>query len=319
MRNCINKNSRYILLWLALGAAACSGEKKEKEPHPSAEQLLQTVSTVTAVGKVVPETGFISVSSPVAGKIEHIKVKEGDPVEKGQLLIQLSAQDAALSIQQSKARSNTLKAQHASDAEDLKAEQVKLQELEQTYQTTLALFNQHAETRERLQQDETAWKQQQLRVQSLTEKIKANKLSQKEQSLEIDLASNTYNDLQVTAAASGILYELNAQLGQTVTMAETLGSIADTSALIVEAEVDELMADKVKVGQEVQLYYVGRREDMGTGTVSYVGAGLMNKSVLYETPGEASDRRVRRIKIKPKSSNAGFLLNAKLECKIAIK
>ncbi len=106
-------------------------------------------------------------------------------------------------------------------------------------------------------------------------------------------------------------------MGQTINGTEELGKIVDKDNIIIEAEVDELFADSVKIGQTVDINFVGKPTVIGKGKIVYVSPTLMNKSILFETANEAEDRRVRRIRIEPKK-NPSLLINSKVECKVKL-
>src|SRR5690606_27940036 len=113
------------------------------------------------------------------------------------------------------------------------------------------------------------------------------------------------------AARSGVLLDFAAKVGQMVTAAEELGKIYNLDSLIVQAEVDELFANDVKQGQQVQIFPLGRKDIYLNGKVAYVAPILSNKSILYETANEGEDRRVRQIKISIEDSK-GWSVNAKV-------
>ena len=112
--------------------------------------------------------------------------------------------------------------------------------------------------------------------------------------------------------------ELNAEVGQSVISNDNLGTMVENHHYLIEAEVDELFADSVQVGQIVEMNMVGKTAVISKGKIIYVSPTLVNKSILFETANEAEDRRVRRIKIEPDNSS-NLLINAKVECRIKIK
>lgn len=305
-----------LLLLLTMEMAACGD--KEPEKQPDTQELLQQVQNVVGVGKVVPADGWTIVSSPVAGRISALHVKEGDSVKKGQTILELDAEEESLSIRQQRERIHALKADEAAARQDLEREEFRLKELEQVYRTSLELFEKKAETREKVQQDESAWKQQELKVMAARTKLQSNQSARKEQQLEIERAQTRYNRLKITAAADGILQEFDPETGGTVTAGTELGRIVNPGNLLIEAEVDELFAEKIKPGQTVSFHHLGRKDLLGEGVIINVSPALSNKSIMYESVGEASDRRVRRFVIKP-GGNTDLLINAKVECQISIQ
>src|SRR5580765_1694607 len=85
-------------IWIALGAVVvvaivglsiAKGAKGEVESVQFAKVRREDVtSRVRAPGKIEPKTQ-VKVSADIMGKVVVLNIKEGDPVKKGQLLLQL--------------------------------------------------------------------------------------------------------------------------------------------------------------------------------------------------------------------------------------
>lgn len=315
MRKITNSLSILSFLVLLLAVVSCKNEKKQKEEEKA--KVSAIYGSVIAIGKVIPEDGWVQISSPVSAEIKEIRVKEGDEVEQGQVLMILKENSEELDVAQSQAQLESLKAAHQTNLSDLAKQDIILQELKSKYETSKALFAKNAETKEKVENDLSNLKQQEELISGLRSQIKANKASEKEQSILICKNKQSLQDYQITAIKKGVIAELNVQLGQTINGTEELGKIVDKDNIIIEAEVDELFADSVKIGQTVDINFVGKPTVIGKGKIVYVSPTLMNKSILFETANEAEDRRVRRIRIEPEK-NPSLLINSKVECKVKL-
>lgn len=315
MRKITNSLSILSFLVLLLAVVSCKNEKKQKEEEKA--KVSAIYGSVIAIGKVIPEDGWVQISSPVSAEIKEIRVKEGDEVEQGQVLMILKENSEELDVAQSQAQLESLKAAHQTNLSDLAKQDIILQELKSKYETSKALFAKNAETKEKIENDLSNLKQQEELISGLRSQIKANKASEKEQSILISKNKQSLQDYQITAIKKGVIAELNVQLGQTINGTEELGKIVDKDNIIIEAEVDELFADSVKIGQSVDINFVGKPTVIGKGKIVYVSPTLMNKSILFETANEAEDRRVRRIRIEPEK-NPSLLINSKVECKVKL-
>lgn len=317
MKHIINNyRSLFFLSALVLLGACSGGTKKQKEPA-SKEELLQTVSTVAAVGKVVPRGGWTLLASAKSGTVVDIAVAEGDRVEKGQVLLRLAASEVPFDVDMAEAQLQRLQVQHKNAVSALKQAEVKLAFLWQQYITSKELYSKKAETKEKVDADYLAWQEQEQARLSLQQQIHAERAVEEEQGISVRKAQQEREDLLVRAANKGIVVELLAKVGQVVASSSELARIADTDSLEIDAEVDELFVDRVKVGQEVSLYSIGSKTLLGKGHITYVGPTLVNKSMLYETANEADDRRVRRITITP-DQVGNLLINAKIDCQINV-
>ncbi len=294
----------------------CKSEKKKKEEQEKAK-VSAVYGSVIAIGKVLPEGGWVQISSPVSAEVKDIMVKEGDEVEQGQVLITLKENKEGLDLAQSQSQLESLKAQHQVNIRDLAKQEIILKELMSKYETSRSLLAKNAETRENVDKDLSNVKQQEVLISGLKSQISANQATEKEQSIVIAKNRQSLKDYQVTAIKKGIVSELNVEIGQTINGTAELGKIVDSENIIIEAEVDELFADSVMIGQTVDINFVGKPTVIGKGKIVYLSPTLMNKSILFETANEAEDRRVRRIRIEPEG-NSALLINSKVECRIKL-
>lgn len=294
----------------------CKNEKKKQEEQEKAK-LSAIYGSVIAIGKVLPEGGWVQISSPISAEVKEIMVKEGDVVEQGQVLMTLKENTEGLDLAQSQSQLESLKAQHQASTKDLAKQEIILKELMSKYETSRSLLAKNAETRENVDKDLSNVKQQEELISGLKSQIRANQATEKEQSIIIAKNRQSLKDYQVTAIKKGIVSELNVEIGQTINGTAELGKIVDNENIVIEAEVDELFADSVMIGQTVDINFVGKPAVIGKGKIVYLSPTLMNKSILFETANEAEDRRVRRIRIEPEG-NSTLLINSKVECRIKL-
>lgn len=314
----MKKITNNITLVLIVSLILISCGQKAKEEVKSNEQILQEVNTVIGIGKVIPAEGWAILSAPISGIIQKIVVQEGDSVQKDELILTLDQNTSALDVQQNQAVLATLQAQNKINGNNLQREKLILTELEEKYRVSQALFHKNAETAENLAQDKNKFLQQQKTVESLQSQINADLIQLKEQELAIKKSQEELGNFEVRAPRAGIVTELTADIGQAVSNTVEIGKIVNQDSILIEAEIDELMANKVQNGQQVVFHTIGRRDSIGTGTIIYTSQILSNKSILYESVGEGEDRRVRIIKIKP-NQKQNLLINSKIECEIKIK
>lgn len=310
-------NNLLVLATALVFVAACKGKKDDEEIKKTNAQILQEVNTVKAVGKVSPAEDWAIISSPSAARIRHIAVQEGDTVVPGQILMSLESGNADLDVDEAQARLMSFQAENKSTSADLRKAQIYAQELKDLYETSRKLFEKQAETAEKVATDYSSWQQQESVVSGLKQKITAQEVAEKEQRISIQKARNQLSDFVIKAPKAGIVTQLSAKVGQSIAIQDELGQIGQTENPIVEAEVDELFANEVQVGQNVQILALGRPDTLAQGIVFYTSPILSDKSILYETANEADDRRVRRIKIRLTDARS-LTINTKVECEIKI-
>lgn len=308
----------YILLTSMLFVALSSCSNKKEEKQLSNKEILEEIKEIKAIGKVVSAKDWTIISSNTSARIKELMIKDGDSVSKGQLLMQLEAGNTDLDVQQAQAQLNSLNKENRTILEDIRKARVYADELKDKYETSKRLYEQDAETKEKMTTDYSNWQQQELTLKGLQQKQQAQQASAYEQQLEIQKAQNTRSDFQIIAASSGVITDLVAKVGQSVQAAMELGKIIDVEQPMVEAEVDELFVNDVKVGQSVLIFPIGRKDQAANGRISYLSPILSEKSILYETANEGQDRRVRKIKIEIEGNNV-LTINSKVDCTIRIR
>lgn len=181
------------------------------------------------------------IRSQVSARVTGISVVEGDSVTAGDVLVVLDAAQQNSRVRQALA---------ALDAAILHEQQA---EAERDRAVSLAA-NVSAVTLENAERDLALATAE---VSRLREVLEQEQLA--------------LPDYRITAPIDGIVLSRSVEPGDLVSPSDILMRLADTSDLHVEAQIDELYADRIKVGQRVWLQLTGRPETL-TGTVSFVAA-----------------------------------------------
>lgn len=312
-------NNFVVAIFVLILLFACQNKNNNAENVKTEEQILQEISHVHAIGKVSPANDWAIISSNnTSERIQDILVKEGDTVKKGQELMLLESGSTELDIMEARAQLHTVQMENKVTIEELRKAQLSAKERETKYQTSQKLFVQNAETQEQVDSDYFAWQQQELEIKALQQKMAVQKASERERLIQIEKAERLLSDSRVLAPTDGIIVELSAKVGQRADHNAELGKIAQVANPIVEAEVDELFANDVRMGQEVYISAMRRNDTLAHGEVFYVSPILSDKSILYEVANEGVDRRVRKIKIRLRDSPS-LAINAKVDCQIKIR
>jgi HlyD family secretion protein len=216
-----------VILVIALAALSC-GKGNKKGAMGSWVEVKKTdlPAEVTATGTVVPRVGAqVKVGPRVSGKLEHLYVKVGDKVEKGQVLAVL-------------------------EQKDLMANALRMEAQVKDADATLAYSKANFQRTSKLYNDGV------VSIDSLDAVKKS--LSSAEAQLNSAKAQFDYSKIQlsyatVTAPISGTIGSVSTQEGETVAAsfsAPTFVTILDLSRLEVDAYVDEVDIGKAVVGQK---------------------------------------------------------------------
>lgn len=284
-----------------------------EEPTPVAAAIQQVVGQA----RIEPEGKVANLSAAVNGIIQSVLKQENETVQKGEVIVVLEHDIEQAKLAQRQSRIHIQAAKIKAYASELDEISVRVANKQKEYNRIAALFGKGAETQQRLDDTETEWNV----LKASYEKAKANLSMAKAEQVEImrekDLAQAELNQRFIKSPANGQLISMNAVPGNSVEPQVGLAEFAPAGKLIARAEVDELFADKIKVGQLALIRPVGAEENITTGIVIYAASALKRKSLFSEKAGDQEDRRVREVKIQlddPKS----LLINARVECVIKV-
>ena len=194
--------------------------------------------TVSASGKIQPEVE-VKISPDVSGEIVELLVKEGDRVEKGELLVKIKPDIYKSILERSKASVNTAKA-------NLAKSKAQLTESEANFNRNKRLYNQQAISLSEFEQIEAAYKIAKLNVESSEYAVSSAEASLNEAEENLDKTS-------IYAPVDGTISMLNVELGERVVgtgqMSGTeLMRLANLNAMEVAVEVNENDIIRVHLG-----------------------------------------------------------------------
>lgn len=190
---------------------------QEPEVKVAAVETAQIIERIYANGKLEPER-TARVYAPASGLVEEVKVKPGDAVEEGQVLLTLNMEQVRDQLE--KERINLQLAEAERQA-------ARKQQVENFRQARLENPNAEPEL------DLTTYD---LRIRSIQLTI---------ESLEKRLANR-----QVTAPAGGVVTRLAVHEGQMLAEGGEIATIVDVSRLKVAARLNELDAGKARPGMK---------------------------------------------------------------------
>jgi len=202
------------------------------------------VSIVSGPGAINPEA-IVDISAHLPGKITRLAVREGDRVQKGQLLLELDRTQYEAMVQQSRASVEAQRSQvELARAQHDKA-QLDLRRAEDLHRRGLS-------SDEDLDAARTT-----ARVQEAN--LRSTERSLDQASAQLDRSRDDLDKCRYTAPMDGVVSRLNVEEGEiavtgTMNNAGTvLLSIADLSRMEVDAEVDETDVVDIRLGQKANI------------------------------------------------------------------
>lgn len=286
----------FLLLMIGvIGAAGYFGFATTQEPTPTPAPQTVSVSscdvqqTVTAPGNLV-NVNIADVNMPATGKLSAVNVRVGDAVTAGQTLAdldpvaktqaQLDLLEAQEALEEAQKNRNVLNYPRATDdyIRDLRKkvnnQKKVVDELDNNYKNAedpliraqiLASLTTAKDELQRLQSNLNWY------TSNPTEQDKTNADS------ELALAQAKYDavkavleSLEIKAPFDGVVFAVNAQIGETYQAETTLFTVGDPKALEVIANVTEEDYPLLTVGQEVEIYFDARPDVTVVGHVERI-------------------------------------------------
>ncbi|MCO5248739.1 MAG: HlyD family efflux transporter periplasmic adaptor subunit [Chitinophagales bacterium] len=313
-----NKIPLSLILLFSAVLISCHSEK-EKVPVIDVEHTVpKEINQVVGIGRVRPLAGIVELAVEENGIVQDVRKQEGDSVKKGEVIIILNTSNASLKKQQINDQIRTQNEQIKVDETGIQELNFQLSNLNKTIKTSEALLKKGAETKENLDALYTDKKVLESKIEQSKKVVSVGQTKVRELQTQEALAENIIGKSIVKAPSDGVLLTQDAKVGAALHALEAFASFAPDSPWIVEAEVDEMFANRLQIGQKVNIHYIGQNEVISTGTISSLSPYLSNKSLFSDEPAEKQDRRVRRLKVKIDHTD-NLLLNSKVECNIQIQ
>jgi HlyD family secretion protein len=233
------------------------------------------VASISSNGKVEPISPF-AMRAQLDTFVEKIRVVEGQPVKKGQPLLELNVKDAEAQL--AEARSKLLRAQNdlrvarsggrpdaaAQAAGALSTAVAQRDRLQRSHDALLRLIEQHAATKDELAANDLELTKAQAEVARLTAakqefdrgvSLDANQaplLVQQAQS-EVAALEKKVRNGHITAPSDGTLYSLPVKAGDYVRVGDLLAEMADLRKVRVRAFIDEPELGALEPNQPVKI------------------------------------------------------------------
>ena len=157
------------------------------------------IETVTATGRIQPKTK-VKISADVAAKITDLYIKEGDWVEKGDLLVQLDQKRFQAAVESAEANLRS------SESNALLAKE-NMMKAEKDYIRTKELFDKNLESQANLERAHSAFQVEKARHKSVLEQVEQARAVLKQ--AKDDLSKTT-----IYTPMAGTISELNKEVGE---------------------------------------------------------------------------------------------------------
>lgn len=305
----------FFTLFIICLIISCK-DKKVDNPANQSKQIAD-IQQVVGVGKIEPENEIIQLSAELGGVVEHIFKSENDTVNKGDIIVELKHSVEDANIIELKGASEVQNAQIKVDENAINESQIRFANSSVELKRLKSLFEKGAETQQVIDNATTEMQSFQATLKKLQSIVEVSKMKRKESKAQVFKAEVLLQQKFIKAPVNGIILELNIQKGNYIDNKQIVAQLNPEGKTIAVCEIDELFANKIKIGQVAIIRNSGALDTLTSGKVYFVGSFLKQKSLFTDQPGEKEDRRVREIKILLDNPTS-ILLNSRVECVISI-
>ena len=263
---------RWVIALAVVGAAAFVGyrvavpmlEARVFKTEVSVTEIsvvspAQAQVQLTSTGYVVPQVQ-VDVSSKLVGRVEKVKIAEGDEIKAGQVIFELDPSDQRVLVASAQARVASARAKAATARAQL-AEIVLQRDREKKLADTGAIATASA--------DDLA-----ARAKSLEEQVHAADADVSAAQAEVAALSETLANTTIRAPIDGKVITKPLQPGDVVSPGRSMAKIADFSSIVVETDVPESRLHMVRKGGPAEVVLDAYPDKRWRGEVADVSPQL---------------------------------------------
>ncbi len=276
-----------------------------------------SVKDVLGIAIIEPWGGIVPLGTEQSGIIKSVKANIGDKLNKNDIILIMDNTLENAQIQQSNSKTNTQNEVINTANQNLKQLQLKLQKANVDLQRDLNLNKRDALTKKELESSQYVVQDilKQIEIQQAT--IHQQQVKLKEFKADVNYFQTIENKKLIKAPSNGTLLSLDVKSGQFLNFGQLIGDFAPDGPVMALTEIDELYADKIKIGQKAVIKRQGKNEVITTGTVKLTSPYLQKKSLFSDNPSALEDRRVREVRVQIDEPEK-VLIGSRVECIIYI-
>lgn len=214
-----------------------------KEVEISTIEKLDIIETVSATGKIQPEVE-VKLSSEVSGEIIDLPIKEGQQVNKGDLLVRINPDIIQSGLNRSQAALENTRA-------GLRQAEASLKEAKLSYDRNKELFDKGVISKAEWDSSVSAYEVAEAAKQSAFYSVKSSQAT-------VNEAKDNLSRTTIYAPMSGTVSKLSVELGERVVGTQQMAGteivrVANLSNMEVEVDVNENDIVKISVGNEAEI------------------------------------------------------------------
>ena len=251
-------------------------------PQVSTEKIARRtiVERVSASGKIQPEVE-VKITAEVNGQIIKLPVKEGDVVEKGDLLVQLNPDIYDAAVLRAEAALNSAKSNLASARAQVAQGEANQLAAKKAFERAEVLFGQTVISQAEYDQTEASYLTANANLTSANESVRSAEYAILSGEASLQEARDNLSRTTLRAPQTGIVTALAKEIGESVqgngfTAGEVILNVSDLSAMEVNVEVNESDIVRIHLGDDAEIEVDAYLGEKFQGTVTEIGNTALN-------------------------------------------
>ena len=264
------------------------------------------VNSFLKVTGVVEANETVRVTSEIMGQAKEVKVKDGEEINKGDILIVLDDEQIKIQVAQAQATLDSIQASYDKIKSGARPQEIKQAEsavlqakinrdsAEENYLRMQKLFSEKAISEQQYEQAKNQYEIADVQYQSARESyelvlegaaeedIKSVEAQVRQTKAALDMAKYQLKNTQITAPISGKVTSISVSSGEMIAPSVPLLAIIDVSRIFVKVGISEKDISKINVGQKVSLEIDAFLEDKFRGEVVSKGVAVDQISKTLE-------------------------------------
>jgi HlyD family secretion protein len=258
----------FVLIAAAIGVAGLRGGEDGIKVTVKKVERGDITSVVTATGKIQPETEVV-ISSEVPGEIIELPVKDGDPIDKGDLLVRVNPDTLEAQVKQQEASLAATRASSAQQRAQMLQAELDFKRIEDLFAKGFATTDEREQARTRLEIARAAHESSLFQIQR--------------QEMQLKEATDQLAKASLFSPITGTVVRLNSELGDRVVgtgqfAGTEIMRVADLSNMEVQVDVSEADIINVEIGDKAEVEVDALPDDLISGTVTEIANSALTSN-----------------------------------------
>jgi HlyD family secretion protein len=280
----MNKNAILglggVMLALVIVAVVRGGNRELPVVSTETVQTRDIVERVSASGKIQPEIE-VKITAEVNGQIIDLPVKEGDVVEKGDLLVHLNPDIYEAALLRAEASLNSARSNLASARAQVAQGEANQFAAARAFERAQSLLASKVISQAEFDQNEASFLTANANLTSAKESVRSAEFAIRSGEASLQEARDNLSRTTLLAPQAGVVTALSKEVGESVqgngfTAGEVIMNVSDLSTMEVNVEVNESDIVRIHMDDEAEIEVDAYLGETFSGRVTEIGNTALN-------------------------------------------